>query len=113
MSEPRLKAEIVAKALSRRCQSAGAMAMVVRRGDADAGSLLLKLNTLDGNAVVLTPGYNLEGARVWRRAAGDAPVADAEAEAYIARALTRDPDIWVVEIEDREGRHFLDEPVED
>ncbi len=112
MSEPRLKAEFVVKALIQRCQSAGAMAMVVRRGDADAGTLLLKINTLDGSAVVLAPGYDLEGERIWRRASGDAPVEDADAEAYIARALTRDPDIWVVEIEDREGRHFLDDPVE-
>ena len=110
--DARLKAEFWVKALLRRCAVANAPAMVVRRGDADAGAALVKVNDLKGGATVLAAGWAADGGRVWRRATGPQPVSDAEAEAYIARQLERDPDIWVVEIEDKAGRHFLTEPVE-
>lgn len=110
--EARLKAEFWVKALLRRCGAADVPAMVVRRGDADAGAVLVKLNGLQSGASVLTAGWGADGGRIWRRATGPVPIGDAEAEAYIARQLQRDPDLWIVEIEDRAGRHFLTEPVE-
>ena len=100
------------RALIRRVEIAGAAAFVVRKGDETAGAVLVKLSTLDGQATVLSPSTGLDGDRLWLRSTGPAPVADADAEAYIARQLNYDPDVWVVEIEDREGRNFLDEPVE-
>jgi hypothetical protein len=108
---PRLKADIWIKALIRRAQVSGAFAAVVKRGDETAGSLLLKLNTLDGQAVVFIPGFDLDGQRVWRRHCGEGRTVEAEADQYIQKALTRDPDLWVVEIEDTQGRSFLDEPM--
>lgn len=108
----RLKAEFWVKALLRRCAAADAAAVVVRRGDADAGAVLVKVNRLDGSASVYSAGWSLDGERVWRRATGVEPAPDREAEAYISRQAQRDPDLWVVEIEDRAGRHFLTEPVE-
>ena len=109
---PRLKADIWIRALIRRAQVAGAFAAVVRKGDETAGSLLLKVNSLDGQAIVYVPGYDMDGQRVWRlhSAAGATPEADADI--YIEKAVSRDPDVWVVEVEDSQGRAFLDEPVE-
>jgi hypothetical protein len=60
---------------------------------------------------------NLDGGRKWRRALGDergdergdALVAEVEADAYMARQLNMDPDLWLLEIEDREGRHLLED----
>ena len=109
---PRLKADIWIKALIRRAQVSGAFAAVVKRGDDTAGSLLLKVNTLDGQACVYVPGFNLDGQRVWRHHHKQGATPEPEADQYIEKALSRDPDIWVVEIEDPEGRTFLDEPVE-
>lgn len=109
---PRLKAGIWVRALIRRIEVAGAAAFVVRKGDETAGVVLVKLNTLDGQACVLSPSTGLDGDRLWLRATGPVAVPDADAEAYIARQLKVDPDLWVIEIEDRDGRHFLDEPVE-
>lgn len=110
--EPRLKAEIWVKALLRRCAAANVPAAVLRRGDADSGAVLVKLNLLERGASVFAAGWGADGGRLWRRATGAEPAPEAEADAYIARALQRDPDLWVVEIEDRQGRHFLTEPVE-
>ena len=109
---PLLKAEIWIKALIRRAQVAGAFAAVVKRGDETAGSLLLKQNTLDGKCIVYVPGYGLDGQRVWRRHSSAGSTSEADADQYIEKALSRDPDLWVVEIEDAQGRSFIDEPVE-
>ncbi|HAQ35931.1 MAG: hypothetical protein CMF74_08405 [Maricaulis sp.] len=109
MSE--LKAEIWVQALLRRAQSGGAMGMVVARGDRDAGAVWVKVMRLDGSCETFVPARNFEGERIWTRPNGIVP--EAQADAHIRRAMDRDPDLWVVEIEDRHGRHFLTEPVEE
>jgi len=108
---PRLKAEFWVKAHIRRCWTKDVIAVVVRRGDDMAGTVLLKLNDLSGGCTVLQPAPDPEGGRVWLRATGAEPVSERDADAYIERQLKFDPDLWVVEIEDREGRHFLDDPI--
>ncbi len=110
-SAPRLKAEIWVKALIRRCEVAGAQAMVVRRGDAHSGVVLVKVNRLDRSASVYSPARAGDGSLIWMAGTGAEPVPEPEADAYIERQRKFDPDIWVVEIEDRAGRHFLQEPV--
>lgn len=113
---PRLKSGIWVSAYIRKVQAEGAFAAVVGHGDDDAGAILLKLNSLDGNAAVLARAYDFEGGVFWRRATGGDSgtgfVPEADADAYIARERNVDPDVWVVEVEDREGRHFLDDRVE-
>lgn len=110
--EPRLKAEIWVKAFIRRCGTAGVPALVVRRGDETAGAVVVKVNSLDGLAVVFVQARRGDGTAIWTRGTGSEPVPEEKAEAYLTRALRVDPDLWVVEVEDREGRHFLDD-VED
>lgn len=100
------------KAYLRACERQGAAVAVVRRGDADAGAVLLKVNRLDGTAEVLSRATRGDGTRVWLRTMGKAAVPEADADAYLARAVSKDPDVWIVEIEDRQGRHFLTEPVD-
>ncbi|MBS0126399.1 DUF1491 family protein [Thetidibacter halocola] len=82
-------------------------AFVVAHGDDTAGAVLVKLNTLDGRARAFTRGFDLmTGGRVWTVLA-EGPEADVDAT--IARQRGFDPDLWVIEVEDREGRHLLDE----
>lgn len=108
---PRLKAEIWVKALIRRCEVEGGAAMVVCRGDATSGVVLVKLNRLDGTATVYAPARAGDGSPVWLAGTGALPVLEPVADAYIERQRKFDPDLWVVEIEDRQGRHFLQEPI--
>lgn len=112
MTEPRLKTGLWADALLRRWNGDTAVvATLVRRGDSDAGTVLLKISRLDGTATVLSQTVTADGARAWMRGTGTAPVSDADAEAYIQRQRKRDPDLWVIEIEDRRGLFAPDEPV--
>lgn len=108
---PRLKTEIWVKAHMRRCRVDGLDAYLRHRGHAEAGGILLKIARFAEGCELLEPTTGMNGARAWMRTSGPAPVDDARAEETIARRLARDPDLWVVEIEDPEGRHSLDEPV--
>ncbi len=110
--EHRLKSGIRVKALIRHCAAEAVPALVVRKGDETAGGVFVKVNRLDGMADVYSEARRGGGARVWMRATGPDPVPEADADAYIGRQAQYDPDIWVVEIEDRQGRHFLGEEVD-
>jgi hypothetical protein len=99
--EPRLKTNIIVQA-ALRVSSIKAIPMVIaRRGDGDAGTILVKLNQLDLGCTVLAQTRTPQGELAWLKATGDTPVDEATADAYIARQVKRDPDLWVVEIEDR------------
>ncbi|AML51254.1 MULTISPECIES: DUF1491 family protein [Falsihalocynthiibacter] len=83
-------------------------AFVTSKGDITAGAVLVKLNTLDGQAEVFQKSFDLmTGERAWiSLSKGDEPGVD---EA-IKKQCSFDPDLWVIEVEDRAGRHLLDEP---
>jgi len=100
---PRLTAQIWVQAALRSCAAAAIAATVARRGDADAGTVLIKQNLMGNGFVVLTPMRSLDGELGWTRGTGTDPVDEAAADAYIARQLARDSDIWVIEIEERNG----------
>ena len=109
----RLKAEIWVKAYLRRCQGEGADAVLVRRGDSDAGSIYIKISRLDGTAALYGPapaglGEAREDRR-WQACLKREPAPESDADAYLARQIGFDPDIWIVAVEDRQGRHFLDD----
>lgn len=104
-----LKASIWVAAIIRRAEVEGAFAALSKKGDEDAGAVLVKVCTLDGNAVLYRPIRNMDGDRIWLP---QGPDREFEIDQAIAKRTKTDPDIWVVEIEDKQGRHFLTEPVE-
>lgn len=108
-----LKTDFWASALIRRAQIGGAFAAVARKGDADAGAVLVKVATLDRRARLYAPARNGEGERIWLDlSAGALGDDEAEVDAAIRKRTEQDPDLWVIEVEDRQGRHFLLEPVD-
>lgn len=105
---PRLTADFWVRAYLARLRLAGIPAFVTAHGDATAGAVLVKLATLDGHATAFHRSFDLaSGARRWLPLA-DGP--EREVDASIARQRATDPDLWVIEVEDRAGRHLLDEP---
>jgi hypothetical protein len=108
-----LKTHIWAAALIRRAEIAGAFAAVARKGDADGGAVLVKVATLDGRARLYAPARDGEGMRIWLDlSAGTLGEDEQKVDAHARKRAETDPDLWVVEIEDKQGRHFLLERVE-
>jgi len=106
-----LSSDVWVSALIRRAELAGAFGVVARKGDARAGAVLVKvLNRGAGTARLYAEATRMDGERVWMQPAPTEE--EAEIDRYIERAIRVDRDVWVVEIEDRGGRHFLTEPVE-
>ena len=105
----RLKSAIYVQALIRRCEVSGAAAYLARRGAEEAGAVFIKINRLDGTCTVLSPARRGEE-RIWTRPIGES-ADDVRAAEYFAKQIRIDPDVWIVEIEDREGRAFVDEPI--
>jgi len=104
----RLTAEIWVSAYLTRLRLAGIPAFVVARGDATAGAVLVKLNTLDGQACCFQRSFDvMTGDRRWVVLHQGSEL---EVDASVAKQRGFDPDLWVIEVEDRHGRHLLDEP---
>ena len=104
----RLTADLWVSAYLARLRLADIPAFVVARGDATAGAVLVKLNTLDGRACLFQRSFDLmTGARRWVvLTQGD----EGEVDASVSKQRGFDSDLWVIEVEDRAGRHLLDEP---
>jgi len=109
----RLKSELWVKAYLRRCTLEGAAALLERRGDSDAGAIYIKVSHLDGRAGLFGPAPASLGAkdneRRWQSCLATPTAAEAEVDGYLARQLTFDPDLWIIVVEDRQGRHFLED----
>ncbi|UWQ05097.1 DUF1491 family protein [Aliiroseovarius crassostreae] len=104
----RLTADVWVSAYLTRLRLAGIPAFITRKGDVTAGAVLVKLNTLDGRAVAYQRSFDLmTGERAWVvLSEGE----ERDVDAALARQKSFDPDLWVIEVEDKSGRHLLDEP---
>ena len=106
----RISSDIWVAALIRRVELAGAYATVVIRGDARAGEVLVKtIDRRTGRCELFSGAQDADGERVWIKPTSGST--ESEIETYVERAHRFDPDIWVVEIEDADGRRFLTEAV--
>ena len=104
----RLTTEFWVKAYLARLRLADIPAYVVAHGDDTGGAVLVKLSTLDGQARLFQRSFDLmSGERAWIVLSEGA---EAEVDASVRRQRDMDPDLWVIEVEDRAGRHLLDEP---
>jgi hypothetical protein len=108
----RVTSSLWVAAYVRRCHLAGAYAVVRRRGAAEAGAVFVVLDRLDGTRTLFAPAPQTafeEGVDERRFTAVTLRADDPGAvEARLAREIDFDPDLWVVEVEDRAGRHLLD-----
>ena len=103
----RLRTDFRVSAYLARLEAAGIYATVIRRGDPQAGAVEVKVARLDGRATLYGRIYGPEGESLWEPVGGvEAPEADVDAR--ISRRLAQDRDLWTIEVDSRDGRHFLD-----
>ncbi|MGB0907822.1 MAG: DUF1491 family protein [Maricaulaceae bacterium] len=107
----RLNISIWISALLRRANSAGAFATIIRKGDELAGAVLVIVRGREpGGLRLYRPATNMQGERIWL--AGP-PQSEMDINTAVEKRRAHDDDLWVVEIEDGQGRHFLTEDIED
>ena len=105
-----IASDVWVSALIRRAELSGAFATVARKGDARAGTVIVKaFDTSTRRARLYSEAFGPDGERLWMQPVESA--FESELDAYFQRQIGYDPDVWVVEIEDREGRHFITEKV--
>jgi hypothetical protein len=110
----RLKSALWVAAYMRRCQVEGVFVVLRRRGAEEAGAIFVRISRLDGTSDLFGPAPQSafdaapSAARAFTASLDEQPAPDATVDAYLAREIKFDPDIWIVEVEDRSGRNFLD-----
>jgi hypothetical protein len=109
----RLRSDFWVSAYLRACASRNTPAYLRRRGAAEAGAIFVKIDRLDGTCALYGPAPQTETAeqgveRLWTRVHRDEFIDPASAEERLRKEIGFDPDLWIVEVEDREGRAFLD-----
>ena len=109
----RLKSSIWVAAYLRRCQSEGVFGAVRRRGAEEAGAVFVKVALMNGNAMLYAPAPQsaYDDSRPVERVFAPSPplpVEERKIEERLIKEISFDPDVWIVETEDKAGRHFLD-----
>ncbi len=107
----RIRSDFWVAAYLRRCATAGVSAVLRRRGAAEAGAIFLKIDRLDGSGALYGPAPQSEvesGERRFDRLHTADWIDMASAESRLKREIAFDVDLWIVEVEDRLGRTFLE-----
>lgn len=109
----RLQSHIFVSSFLRQVAAAGGQAVLMRRGEASAGAIYIKISRLDGTADLYSPALSLSEQsrheRLFQSEFTGGPQSEAEVDAFLKAQISYDADLWVIEVEDREGRHYLDD----
>ena len=111
----RMKSELWVKSYLRARAGQNVMAVLSRRGDVDAGAIFILVDMMDGSCHLYGPApAGLEvvsSERRWVDCIGEEVVERAQALDYLRSQSDMDPDIWIVEVEDKLGRNFIDDEI--
>ena len=108
LTDERLPTELIVAAKLRALQSRGIGCYVARRGAGQSGSILLRSVMGKDASHLYVQSLLDDGSRGWMRVSGDMPQDDEKARDYVARSVKRDPDLWVVEVEDKGGKNLFE-----
>lgn len=103
----RLPAHLEVSGLIRQATAAGGFAAVLRKGERDAGTILLVLLENGRNARLFERIPQADGRRSWTCTRQEDPENKQEFVDYLARRGDRDPDLWVVELDVAQGERLI------
>jgi len=106
LREVRLKSSLWIEAYRRQCEEQGAYVTIARKGDGDAGVVIIKILTRLGEACVVQQTLDIDGQMVWGNMRPDLSN-EVEIDQWLSRQVNMDPDIWIVEVEGCDGKGFL------
>ncbi|MBI1274094.1 MAG: DUF1491 family protein [Alphaproteobacteria bacterium] len=106
MADDRLRTDLIVNAQIRTAAAEGVPIVVIRKGDLAGGTILLKINRLDGHAHLLTQ-VRIGDELVWSPLTKTDPLPEKEADSAMRQQASYDPDLWLIEIEDKQGRHWF------
>jgi hypothetical protein len=110
MSTERIATELWVTAQLRRFSAAGTGAYLIRKGDTERGTVLVRLAEREGTRI-LTQVRDLEGRLTWMEVKDGAILSNEDADAYVERAVNRDSDLWIIEVETRNGENPFDKEI--
>lgn len=106
MSDDTLPTALWVESHISQCQSNCIPVYVMNKGAHSGAAVLLKINGLHNGCKILSQTRDIDGQLCWMHAlkpkAGKEEIAESEIDAYIRRSIERDPDVWAIEIEDKE-----------
>jgi len=105
MADERIPTHIWVEAELRRCSAAGTPAIVVHKGERMGGAVMLKTFQPGVGCRLMSQMRDLDGRLAWYPAHKEEVIPEPDADERIRRAVDRDPDLWVIEIETRDGSH--------
>ena len=106
--EARLPVHLLIDAVLKPLNGQGLFYYIHQSGEKNTGTILLKLNNLSGKCHLLAQQRDLDGKLGWVNAMSKEQVEEIEADEYIRRSISRDPDLWVIEIEDQKMNNPFD-----
>jgi hypothetical protein len=110
MSNERIATELWVQAQLRRFSAAGTGAYLLRKGDTERGTVLVRLVDREGTRI-LTQVRDLDGRLTWMGVKEGAVMEGPDADAYVERAVNRDSDLWVIEVETRNGENPFEKEI--
>jgi hypothetical protein len=105
MTDDRIPTELWVSAHVRQCGAKGIPVYIARKGAPAAGTVMVKIILKDRTCKLLNQSRDMDGNTGWMDVFDGAAVEERRADEYIQRAVSRDPDVWVVEVEDAEGKN--------
>lgn len=110
MSDGRLPAHLEVAALIRRTQAEGGFAAVLRRGEREAGTLMIVIPGNRGESKAYERMPLADGSRGWHCAKEQVPDNPSDFEEYLTRRGEQDPDLWIIELDVPDGERFIGLP---
>ena len=102
--DDRIPTDVWVAAHVRKCAASGVPVTVVRRGAEASGTVMVKI-FMKGKCRLLNQTRDMDGHSAWMNVFDEDTVEESRADQYIQRAVARDPDLWVVEVEDAAGKN--------